>query len=153
MDQSHEGLLLHQTPDLPWWWNKNHYHPQQTKHQKRNSILRDLIWQDGKCCDQTGWQRPHPLRLWEKLFPFNTRAKACRDISQLYQKSGKDEDGIFNGGFHDYITKFQNLATKAKFKDKLTTCTQTNLHHNPLHDHPTQWPIWMDEKGQTLPWP
>ena len=55
--------------------------------------------------------------------PFNIKERAHRDISRLYQKPGKDKDGTPNNGFQDYISEFQNLVTKAKFKDKLTACT------------------------------
>lgn len=61
---------------------------------------------------------------YEKNFcPFNIREKAHKDISRLYQKPGRDKDGTSNDGFQDYINEFQNLATKAKFKDKLTACS------------------------------
>ena len=63
----------------------------------------------------------HFIDDFEKKFcPFDIREKACWDISKLYQKSRKDKDGTPNDGFHNYITAFQNLATKAKFEDKLT---------------------------------
>ena len=55
--------------------------------------------------------------------PFDTKVKACRDISRLLQKPGKDEDGTPNDGFQDYINEFENLATKAQFEDKLTAVT------------------------------
>lgn len=61
---------------------------------------------------------------YEKNFcPFNIKERPHQDISKLYQKPGKGRDGTSNDGFQDYINKFQNLATKAKFKDKLTVCT------------------------------
>ena len=44
-------------------------------------------------------------------------------VSRLFQKPGKDEDRTPNDGFQDYINKFENLATKAQFKDKLTAVT------------------------------
>ena len=53
--------------------------------------------------------------------PFDSKMKACRDISQLFQKPGKDEDGTPNNGFQKYINGFENLATKAQFEDKLMT--------------------------------
>ena len=56
--------------------------------------------------------------------PFNTKLKARWDLSRLVQKPGKDEDGTPNDGFQDYINKFENLATKAQFQDKLTAVTQ-----------------------------
>ena len=56
--------------------------------------------------------------------PFDIREKAQRDISKLYQKLEKDEDGTPNNGFQNYINKFQNIATKAKFEDNLMACTQ-----------------------------
>ena len=46
--------------------------------------------------------------------PFNTKMKACRDISRLFQKPGKDEDGTPNDVFQDYINEFKNLATKVQ---------------------------------------
>ena len=55
--------------------------------------------------------------------PFNTKVKACCDISRLFQKPGKDEDGTPNNGFQDYINEFENLTTKAQFEDKLTAVT------------------------------
>ena len=56
--------------------------------------------------------------------PFNTKLRARRDLSKLVQKPGKDEDRTPNDGFQDYINKFENLATKAQFEDKLTVATQ-----------------------------
>ena len=55
--------------------------------------------------------------------PFDIKEKAHRDISKLYQKPGKDKDGTPTNSFQDYINNFQNLANRAKFKDKLTACT------------------------------
>ena len=55
--------------------------------------------------------------------PFDTKVKAHRNISRLFQILGKDEDGTPNDGFQEYINKFENLATKAQFKDKLTAVT------------------------------
>ena len=55
--------------------------------------------------------------------PFNTKVKVHCDISRLLQKLGKDEDGTPNDGFQEYINKFENLATKAQFEDKLTAIT------------------------------
>ena len=61
---------------------------------------------------------------YDKNFcPFNIKKRAHQNISKLYQKPGKDEDGTPNDSFQDYINEFQNLATKAKFKDKLMACT------------------------------
>ena len=66
----------------------------------------------------------HFIDDYEKNFcPFDIREKAHRNISRLYQKPGKDKDGIPNDSFQNYIHEFQNLATKAKFEDKLTACT------------------------------
>ena len=56
--------------------------------------------------------------------PFNTKLKARRDLSKLIQKPGKDKDRTPNDGFQEYINKFENLLTKAQFKDKLTAVTQ-----------------------------
>ena len=55
--------------------------------------------------------------------PFNTKVKACHDISRLFQRLGKDEDGTPNDGFQEYINEFENLATKAQFEDKLMAVT------------------------------
>ena len=55
--------------------------------------------------------------------PFDTKVKACHNISRLLQKLGKDKDGTPNDGFQDYINEFENLATKAQFEDKLTAVT------------------------------
>ena len=55
--------------------------------------------------------------------PFDTKVKACCDISRLFQKPGKDKDRTPNDGFQDYINEFENLATKVQFEDKLTTVT------------------------------
>ena len=52
--------------------------------------------------------------------PFDVKERACRNISRLYQKPRKDEDGTPNDSFQDYINEFQNLATKAKFKDNIS---------------------------------
>ena len=56
--------------------------------------------------------------------PFNTKLKARRDLSKLFQRPGKDEDGTPNNRFQEYINKFENLTTKAQFEDKLTAVTQ-----------------------------
>ena len=56
--------------------------------------------------------------------PFNTKLKARQDLSKLVQRPGKDEDRTPNDGFQEYINKFENLATKAQFLDKLTAITQ-----------------------------
>ena len=56
--------------------------------------------------------------------PFDTKLKARQDLSKLVQRPGKDEDGTPNDGFQDYVNKFENLATKAQFEDKLTAVTQ-----------------------------
>ena len=45
-------------------------------------------------------------------------------MSKLIQKPGKDEDGTPNDGFQEYVNKFENLANKAQFEDKLTAVTQ-----------------------------
>ena len=55
--------------------------------------------------------------------PFDTKVKAHRDISRLFHKPGKDEDGTPNDGFQDYINEFENLTTKVQFEDKLTAIT------------------------------
>ena len=59
--------------------------------------------------------------------PFDTKVKAHCDISRLFQKPGKDEDGAPNDRFQDYINKFENLATKAQFEDKLTAVTHFSM--------------------------
>ena len=46
--------------------------------------------------------------------PFNTKMKACHNISRLFQKPGKDEDRTPNDVFQDYISEFETLATKAQ---------------------------------------
>ena len=56
--------------------------------------------------------------------PFDTKLKAQQDLSKLVQKSGKDKDGTPNDGFQEYVNKFENLATKAQFEDKLMAVTQ-----------------------------
>ena len=64
------------------------------------------------------------MDVYEKNFcPFDIKERAHQDISKLYQKPGKDDDGTPNDGFQDYINKFQNLAAKAKFEDKLSAYT------------------------------
>ena len=40
------------------------------------------------------------------------------------KKPRKDEDGTPNDGFQEFVNEFENLATKAQFKDKLTAVTQ-----------------------------
>ena len=59
--------------------------------------------------------------------PFDTKLRARRDLSKLVQRPGKDEDGTPNDGFQEYINKFENLATKAQFEDKLTAVTQFSV--------------------------
>ena len=60
--------------------------------------------------------------------PFNTKIKARQDLSKLYQKPGKDEDGTPNNAFQEYINEFENLANKAQFKDKLTVTISFLTH-------------------------
>ena len=59
--------------------------------------------------------------------PFNTKLRARHDLSKLVQRLGRDEDGTPNDGFQEYINKFENLATKARFQDKLTVVTQFSV--------------------------
>ena len=59
----------------------------------------------------------------QNVNPFDTKVKVCHNISRLFQKPGKDEDRTPNDGFQEYINKFENLATKAQFEDKLTAIT------------------------------
>ena len=59
--------------------------------------------------------------------PFDTKLRARRDLSKLIQRPGRDEDGTPNDGFQEYINKFENLATKAQFEDKLTAVTQFSV--------------------------
>ena len=56
--------------------------------------------------------------------PLDAKVQARWDLSKLVQKPGKDEDGTPNDGFQDFVNKFENLATKAQFEDKLTAVTQ-----------------------------
>ena len=60
----------------------------------------------------------------ENFNPLDAKVRARRDLSKLVQTPGKDEDGTPIDGFQDFVNKFENLATKAQFKDKLTTVTQ-----------------------------
>ena len=49
------------------------------------------------------------------------------DLTKLVQKPGKDEDGTPNDRFQEFVNEFENLATKAQFKDKLTAITQFSM--------------------------
>ena len=60
----------------------------------------------------------------ENFNPLDAKVRARRDLSKLVQVPGKDEDGTPNDGFQDFVNKFENLATKAQFEDKLTAVTQ-----------------------------
>ena len=63
----------------------------------------------------------------ENFNPLDTKVRAKRDLAKLIQKPGKDEDGTPNDGFQEYVNDFENLATKAQFKDKLTVVTQFSM--------------------------
>ena len=63
----------------------------------------------------------------ENFNPLNAKVRARRDLANLVQKPGKDEDGTPNDGFQEYINNFENLATKVQFEDKLTAVTQFSM--------------------------
>ena len=60
----------------------------------------------------------------ENFNPLDAKVRARCHLTKLVQKPGKDEDGTPNDGFQDFVNKFENLATKAQFKDKLMAVTQ-----------------------------
>ena len=66
----------------------------------------------------------------ENFNPLNTKVWARRDLANLIQRPGKDEDGTPNDGFQEYLNNFENLATKAQFEDKLTAITQFSMGLN-----------------------
>ena len=63
----------------------------------------------------------------ENFNPLDAKVRVRRDLANLVQRPGKDEDGTPNNGFQEYINNFENLATKAQFEDKLTAVTQFSM--------------------------
>ena len=63
----------------------------------------------------------------ENFNPLDAKVRVRQDLAKLIQRPGKDEDGTPNDGFQEYVNNFENLATKAQFKDKLTAVTQFSM--------------------------
>ena len=61
------------------------------------------------------------------FYPFDIKATACSNLTNLIQKSFQEEDGTFNNGFQKFITNFQNLATKAGMSDETTLIDHFSL--------------------------
>ena len=61
------------------------------------------------------------------FYPFDTKATARLDLSKLIQKTTRHPDGTTNDGFQQYITDFQNLASKAGITDNVTLIDQFSL--------------------------
>ena len=58
------------------------------------------------------------------FYPFNTKATAHLDLSKLIQKTIRCPDGTTDDGFQQYITDFQNLASKAGITDDINLINQ-----------------------------
>ena len=67
------------------------------------------------------------LNFESTLFPYNTKATACFELTKLAQKTFKRPDSILDDGFQKYITDFQNLASKAGISDDVTLIDQFSL--------------------------
>ena len=61
------------------------------------------------------------------FYPFNTKATTHLDLSKLIQKTICHTDEITDDGFQQYITNFQNLASKAGITDEITLIDQFSL--------------------------
>ena len=61
------------------------------------------------------------------FYPFDTRATARMDLSKLIQKTICHPNGTTDNGFQQYITNFQNLASKAGITDDITLINQFSL--------------------------